>query len=155
MRRSACISSMILMMMTISIARSQTNTWEIQETGTARWFHGVHFVSSSVGWAVGDSGAIYMSTNGGVNWKAQSSGVADPLNAVDFINSDTGLAVGGCSGCTGGVVLKTTDGGKNWMIKDNGRGLQSVDFVSPAVAYAAGFNGLILKSTDGGGSWYQ
>lgn len=50
---------------------------------SAQWFwqnplpqgntlHGVNFVSSTEGWAVGDYGTILKTTNGGTTWTSQS-----------------------------------------------------------------------------------
>jgi photosystem II stability/assembly factor-like uncharacterized protein len=56
--------------------------------------------------AVGDTGSIHRSTNGGVNWFQQASGTTVDLKGVWFINPNTGWAVG-----NNGVILKTTTGG--------------------------------------------
>jgi photosystem II stability/assembly factor-like uncharacterized protein len=141
------------LMLSLSTLFGQLNTWETQTTGTTESLHGVAFVSSTTGWAVGDNGTILKSTSAGVNWAPQPSGTSEPLESVFFIDSLHGWVVGGCDGCGGGIILKTTDGGASWATKDTGRILASVDFVSPAVGWAVGFNGLILKTTDAGETW--
>ena len=43
-------------------------------------------------------------------WVNQNSGITESLNSVKFINADTGW----CAGNTG-KILKTTNGGINWI----------------------------------------
>ena len=62
-------------------------------------------------WAVGDSGTILQTTNGGEEWLLQTSGTIKKLNGLQFIDSDFGFAVGDT-----GTVLKTTDGGISWVV---------------------------------------
>jgi gliding motility-associated-like protein len=77
---------------------------------------------------------------------------------MSFINDNNGLAVG-----TNGGIIKTTDGGRNWVgipykyvTPANVVTLGSfadVQFVTPSIAYAVGSGGLMVKSTDGGINW--
>jgi hypothetical protein len=56
------------------------------------------------------------------------------------------------------VILKTTNGGSNWVKQTpiTGNPLQGVYFPADAVTgYAVGDNGTILKTTDGGGSFVE
>jgi photosystem II stability/assembly factor-like uncharacterized protein len=64
------------------------------------------FANDQIGWTCGSGGAIYGSTNGGINWTLQSSGTTTYLYSLSFINSQTGWAVGAL-----GKILKTTNGG--------------------------------------------
>jgi photosystem II stability/assembly factor-like uncharacterized protein len=62
-----------------------------------------------------------------------------------------------------GVVVRTTDGGKNWtetLIEPAGMRiptLNSVQFISPETGWAVGLDstevGVVLKTTDGGNNW--
>ena len=68
--------------------------WQAQNSGTTRALRSVHFVDVNTGWAVGDSGTILKTVNGGSSWSAESSGVNRGLHSVYFINSNMGWAVG-------------------------------------------------------------
>jgi hypothetical protein len=55
-----------------------------------------------------------------------------------------------------GTILKTTDGGTNWISKPSGttNNLSKVQFPSPNVGYAIKrWSGILLKTIDGGESW--
>jgi hypothetical protein len=67
---------------------------------------GVSFTSLDTGTAVGFSGTIIHTTNGGTDWAIQQSTTRRSLNAVSFIDTGTGVAVG-----NSGTILRTTDGG--------------------------------------------
>lgn len=49
-------------------------TWALQPTGHTTPLHGVFFLDSQRGWAVGDLGAILSSNDGGKTWKVQRQG---------------------------------------------------------------------------------
>jgi hypothetical protein len=60
----------------------------------------------TIGFAVGSSGTILATTDGGITWSNQTSPVSDGLNEVSFPDSVNGYAVG-----DNGVIIKTTTGG--------------------------------------------
>ena len=79
----------------------------------------VTFINADRGWAVGDRGVIWHTSDGGRTWKQETSGVNCRLEAVQFLDSDNGWAAGGWTQPytheTHGVVLRTRDGGKTWQ----------------------------------------
>jgi len=72
------------------------------------------------------------------------------LNDIDFFDSYFGIAVGNTS-----VIIKTSDGGLTWSLKESHRpeNIHKVDVVSNSVAYAIGYY-FIIKTTDGGENWF-
>jgi photosystem II stability/assembly factor-like uncharacterized protein len=72
------------------------------------------------------------------------------LNSVHFPDKNTGYVVG-----DSGAILKTTDGGTNWMFQSPGTTLDlySVYFTGQYTGYAVGDDGIILKTTNGGTDW--
>jgi photosystem II stability/assembly factor-like uncharacterized protein len=124
----------------------------------------VCFVDRSLGWAVGDRGAIWHSRDGGATWLQQSSGVSCRLNSVFFADSSRGWIVGGeCrphAHATRGIVLRTTDGGKNWtpMPKLVLPLLTRIQFFNAhqgvAIGHSTAFNPAgVFRTEDGGESW--
>jgi photosystem II stability/assembly factor-like uncharacterized protein len=81
--------------------------------------------------------------------------------SVVFVCGDTPDARGGDERI--GVVLRTTDGGQNWIdapIDVPGihiKALNSIHFINPEVGWSVGVDsgddGVVLKTTDGGSSW--
>ena len=81
------------------------------------------------------------------------------LTSVCFLDERTGWIVG-----DRGVVLRTDDGGANWIAQESGVGcrLNSVCFLDPARGWIAGgyydpyvhrSRGVVLTTTDGGATW--
>src|SRR5262249_36885838 len=56
--------------------------------------HGVHFISTDQGWAVGDNGTILHTNDGGRSWDLQSSGRSSELHSIYFTNDQHGWVVG-------------------------------------------------------------
>jgi len=113
-------------------------------------------VDDQEGWVVG-WGNIYHTTNGGQNWDTHSfPSVLGDLTDVYFINADTGWIVG-----TYQIILKTTNGGEDWIKISNtlagDEWLYSVKFADANNGIAvggAGFTFGIVKVThDGGETW--
>jgi photosystem II stability/assembly factor-like uncharacterized protein len=103
------------------------------------------FGSNTTGIAVGDSGAILRSINGGLNWAPATSGTAANLYAVSMPAANTGFAVG-----AGGVVVKTTTG-TSWSALTSGtsQDLYATSWASTSVGWAVGKEGTIIKSANG------
>jgi photosystem II stability/assembly factor-like uncharacterized protein len=109
-----------------------------------------------VGYIVGNSGALFKTTNGGTTWsKIAGGGVfgSIDLNGVHFVNNTTGYIVG-----NSGALFKTTNGGTTWS-KIAGGGvfglidLNGIQFVDDATGYIVGNSGALFKTTNGGETW--
>jgi photosystem II stability/assembly factor-like uncharacterized protein len=78
----------------------------------------IFFINQTTGWAVGDRGVIWHTSDAGSTWREQPSPVSCSLNDVFFINARRGWAVGGqsqpYSNSTRAVMLRTDDGGRTW-----------------------------------------
>ncbi|MBN8570617.1 MAG: T9SS type A sorting domain-containing protein [Ignavibacteria bacterium] len=84
-------------------------------------------------------------------WIQQTSGVTVPLRRVNFINRNTGWICGDA-----GTILKTTNGGTNWIAQNSGVPNKILSCISPvndSVVYCVGFFQTILKTIDGGSNW--
>jgi photosystem II stability/assembly factor-like uncharacterized protein len=126
-----------------------TSSWDIQEmTGTT--LLDVHFTDVNTGWAVGSTGKIVNTIDGGVNWTAQISGRTDALWGVHFTDASNGWIAS-----QGGIILNTSDGGVNWTVQNSGGGaaLYGVYFRNATTGWAVGNSGAILHTIDGGATW--
>jgi photosystem II stability/assembly factor-like uncharacterized protein len=74
------------------------------------------------------------------------------LYDLDFIDENTGWIVG-----TGGMIVKTTNGGQTWLYNNSNTStstqIYGVDFVNSSTGWAVAQNGIIRKTTDGGTTW--
>jgi photosystem II stability/assembly factor-like uncharacterized protein len=82
-------------------------TWLPQQSGTSNLLHDGFFFDDLTGLAVGESGTIIKTTNGGATWTPRVSGTNASLTAITFIDQFGVIAAGG-------DVLVTTDGGESW-----------------------------------------
>jgi len=98
------------------------------------------------GWAVGTSGSLLRSVDGGDTWSLSTPSAAT-LGALYFLDGEDGWIVGG------DLVLHTMDGGATWSTKATGAALNSVYFLSNSMGVAVGNAGAVLRTTDAGATW--
>ena len=99
----------------------------------------------------GNGSAVSLSTDAGLTWSiSYIDSNAHDIYDVIFPDQNIGYVVG-----TGGLIMKTTNGGDNWMYQNSGVTitLWDVDFINVDTGYAVGASGNILKTTDGGNIW--
>lgn len=101
--------------------------------------------------AVGDHGVVALSGNG-LQWRqARSVPVDVLLTAVSFIDDRQGWAVG-----HGGVLLRSVDGGQDWVLQQRLEGkpvLLSVVFTDAHHGMVVGAYGYAARTVDGGVNW--
>ncbi|MBK7271057.1 MAG: hypothetical protein IPI07_16615 [Flavobacteriales bacterium] len=116
-----------------------------------------HSALAAFGVNVPDSGAIYRTTDGGLNWLQVHRDTITGFSDVAFSSLTTGVATR-----NDGVILRTTDGGTTWVPAVVNLPAASVmtsvtfrpDGTGFASAYRAdGVSGYILISTDDGQTW--
>jgi len=137
------------------------NTWTslVNTTGKSL-LRDVHFVDQNIGFAVGESGTILFTPNGGVNWIEQMSDQFYHFYGVHFTDANNGYVVGEYLGLPHvSVIFNTTDGGLSWNSQTFGtdEGLSDVFFTDFNNGWAVGGSATeatILRTTDGGFSWF-
>lgn len=103
--------------------------------------------------AVGERGHVLFSDDQGASWK-QSDAVPSRtmLTAVTFANADQGWAVGHDE-----IILRTEDGGKNWIAAhyapDSQQPLLDVWFENANRGLAIGAYGTVYETRDAGRTW--
>lgn len=136
---------LVLILLAYCPAYSQ---WVPQSSGTTNILTNIFFSDQNTGTAIGLSGTIRRTTNGGSNWSSQTI-AAGNLYGVYFTNSNTGYVCG-----DGGIVAKTTNGGTSWVIQTVPVELyRGIYFTDDNTGYACGSSGLVIKTTSGGSSW--
>lgn len=116
------------------------------------------FVDTLYGWAIGDSGVIVHTTNGGISWTAQNSKLKEYMVNVFFLNRRLGWALswGLNQSYYGTYVLKTTNGGADWdttsyPIPDTY--IRNIYFRDSLTGYMGGGPAILLKTTNAGVNW--
>ncbi len=151
MRKFYCI---LIAMLAVNGAMAQ---WVLQNSGTTKNLNSVYFTDENIGYAVGDSGTILKTPDGGANWSVLNSGSDADFLCVFFTEAHTGYTVGNDS-----IIYKTIDGGQNWIKLSAGISvnLNSVYFTGIDTGYVTGnsygpdmLKNYILKTTNGGDSW--
>jgi photosystem II stability/assembly factor-like uncharacterized protein len=151
-----------LLLVACPVARAE---WSAQRSGTMAWLRAVHFVDGERGWAVGGSGALLSTEDGGRNWRVRARPADDTLRDVFFNDGATGWLV-----CERSIyalaraeearsyLLRTTDGGASWSrvevtADDPGVLLARVVFADAERGWAFGEMGALYSTRDGGRTW--
>jgi photosystem II stability/assembly factor-like uncharacterized protein len=125
--------------------------------------HAVQFWDKSEGWAVGDEGVVWHTTDGGKNWERQPTRVRASLRSLCCL-SPFHIWVAGREELPGGgstgVLLFTEDGGINWQraLLHVMPGLNVVRFANEKVGFVAGDGSDqhpsgVFMTTNSGESW--
>jgi photosystem II stability/assembly factor-like uncharacterized protein len=131
------------------------SNWNMLFISDGNSLYDVHFLNDQTGYVCGASGVIFKTTNGGTNWMRQQSGVSVKVTSIFFTNESTGYA--SLYTTTGPLMLRTVDGGNNWIPSfppNLGTYFSTVYFPSAATGYATGNNGAVIKTVDAGLNWY-
>ncbi len=90
-------------------------------------------------------------------WEYQNTGITNNLRGIYFLDETTGFAVGDAFAPSEAPILKTVDGGMNWILKpsDTPNPLRDVAFNTNVKGFACGFYGTLVKSNDTGETWEQ
>ncbi|MEW6096449.1 MAG: PQQ-binding-like beta-propeller repeat protein [bacterium] len=110
---------------------------------------GVHFITPTTGWIVGDNGVIFYTIDAGNTWLPQQSNTNKNINSVYFLDSDNGWAVG-----NDGLILhyKRENDIPTWQVSyGTPTNLHSVFFFDANNGWAVGDRGTILHYANG--SW--
>ncbi|MBD3346141.1 MAG: hypothetical protein GF401_13875 [Chitinivibrionales bacterium] len=119
--------------------------------------HTVFFVDTLRGWVGGDSGMLYMTTDGGASWQKNERDSTWNFRKIQFINHTTGWIAG-----LQDTILYTSKSGEDWEILTSGnhgghRGFDDIFFLNErqgwAVGGAPGYYRKIMYSSDAGVKW--
>jgi len=138
----------------VPFSYSQVFDWEWQNSKPAgvNWNDAVILTNGNYV-LFGDKGSIATSSDAGATWAVKYVDTAFTnrnIYEADFVNNLTGYLCG-----TGGLLMKTTDGGTSWTSLTSGitTDFWYIDAVDADTAYACGSSAVLLKTTDGGSTW--
>jgi photosystem II stability/assembly factor-like uncharacterized protein len=126
--------------------------WEWVNPSPFGWnLYALHFLNESLGFAGGEKGSLYVTTDSGNTWEYIDSGLDQSIDKLYFINPDTGFLK-----TYEGTIYRSSDGGNSWEAIDVPEEIYNdFDFVNDSTGFICGKNGKLLKSTDAGISWSQ
>jgi photosystem II stability/assembly factor-like uncharacterized protein len=152
--KSLLHSSMILVMLHLLGWTGTYNAlaqWVPQNSGTSVSLRDIAVLDSLTMIAVGDSGIILKTTDGGDVWSRRPSGTAKPISALAFSVFDHRFVVGvGRS-----QQLKSTDSGDSWTVDSIAGNYRAVACSPDSVPtiWMGADDGTMRISTDGGSTW--
>lgn len=152
------IKYLILLLVLICISDVfPQESWEVYPSPTTKFLRKMFFLDSLNGWAVGDSGVIIHTSNGGDNWNIQYSNDQRYMTSVFFINKMKGFVLGWEQESNAGTrIFKTLNGGINWtdnFYPDSINYLNKIYFLDSLRGWIGGFPNSLAYTTDGGNSW--
>ena len=152
----------ILFLITLSNLTLSQNFWERISSPTENFLRTLHFADSIRGWVAGDSGAIYYTSDGGLNWIQQQTNTVNKIMRLFFLDDNRGWALAWADITTGDnlfygtEILKTTNGGVNWNLeqyREENTFLRGIYFLDTLKGFMGGVPGKFLVTTDGGLNW--
>jgi photosystem II stability/assembly factor-like uncharacterized protein len=156
--RSFCLWEVaLLILLLVSLGWAQGSEWKWLTGGK---LNRVKFIGQK-GWIIGDDGnqgIILHTTNSGDTWAIQPHNTGrqyfNGLSVVDSLNA----WIGGGSMGGSGFILRTRDGGRNWVEEYNRSGMQlnDIDYVDTLHGwFTASFPTVdtIYRTTNGGITW--
>jgi len=150
----------VLSLIIFSAETYSQGTWERIDSPTDQFLKSVYFVDSLYGWAVGYSGTIIHTSDGGDNWIVQDSKIDYEIVDVFFLNRILGWASAWnyTNIPFGTLLLKTTDGGLNWTAepyREDNLFMTNILFMDSLNGWMGGRPHALLRTTDGGVTWEQ
>jgi len=132
-------------------ATTSAQGWAPVASGTVEVLADVHFLSSTVGFAVADGGLLLSTTDGGDSWSSRV------LNA-GLDNQGIAFSPSGATGAIvtdDGGVLRSTDAGVSWSFVPTGMndGRAAIAWASESVVWVAGRDGNAAMSVNAGATW--
>jgi len=144
-------------------------TWSIvpYSTTSRSAFNCIQMLDNNNGWICGSLGAVYKTSNGGVNWDSVAiDALPGSLNfrKIDFVNANTGwvFASGFASGSAdSATIFKTTNAGVNWTRQilpqagssSSNRGVYGADMLDANTGYLCSYQPRPWHTTNGGSTW--
>lgn len=138
-------------------ANAQAEWHEVFPSPDIGRFDDVFFLNPNLGWAAGNGGFVFKTTDGGQNWTEQLYLGGVYIRNIEFVNANTGFL-----GTLDNQFYRTTDGGANWTLVNlpipasvGNWAICGMDAVNNTVYGCGSYFGpaYIVKSTNAGTTW--
>jgi photosystem II stability/assembly factor-like uncharacterized protein len=141
---------LVLIILGASNANSQ---WTEVVTPSSYHLYCVETVTDDIVFAGGHGGSLVRTTDAGANWESISIGSADWINAIHFSSVTDGWMATSSGASSSAHLLKTTDGGLNWVSALSADEYTSMSWPSASTGYVGTWSGTVVKTIDGGLNW--
>jgi photosystem II stability/assembly factor-like uncharacterized protein len=132
------------------------SNWRVARRGAGadKSLKAVYFVDSITGWAAGDDGASFRTTDGGRTWKPLVTGAPANIDFIYFADWSNGWMLGeeDKNEEDGRLLFTTNNGGRSWRHKPLPK-VMSLHFIDNLTGWAVGRDATALKTTNGGEEW--
>ncbi len=149
----------LITLLSISVSSLGQNYWIRIQSPTSYELFKIVMVDSMNIWIAGDSATLFHSSNGGINWVFQNSTLAQTyrFNDLFFLNKRFGWAVAYDLHYGGTQMLKTTNGGNNWInLNMADTAINTVCFIDSLKGfYGEWYGANIYNTTNAGLNWYK
>ena len=118
------------------------------------------FVDENEGWAIGSSGFLVHTSDGGKTWEQQNPNYTGTLSYIKMFDKNNGIILAAKRS-----FIKTSDGGKTWIrnivtyLPDSTSDLVTGYFFNKQKGFVLAKMGTtghyVLRTTDGGNTWIQ
>jgi photosystem II stability/assembly factor-like uncharacterized protein len=144
----------IFFFINISLSADAQIKWNSINSPTGKSLKNLVFTDNLNGWAVGDSGTIIHTSDGGLNWVIQNTAISNDLFSATFPDKNHGWALS-IDDNYNSIILNTTNGGNDWSnsLFNGSDVLSTILFLDSLNGWAGGYNGSILYTSNGGKNW--
>ncbi len=113
----------------------------------------ISFVNSNTGYATRGDSSIIKTTNGGLNWNVIPGTNNYHLERISFTSPNYGYAIGNRNFSLS-YILRTSNGGNNWISNSINDYLTGIDFVNDTLGYLLTDSAFVYKTTNFGTNWF-
>lgn len=125
---------------------ASSQAWSLLNSGTDRHLRDIYFLDDSYGVAVGDTGTVLLTANGGTTWSQINLDTKKTIASVLILGVDTFLVAAG--DYFDGDIYRTTDGGNQWVRVDG-----AIELAKNVSSFFALNSKNILHSENRGLTW--
>lgn len=157
MLRLFILNTIYFLLLSTILLGQRAGEWEVLQSPTNEILRKLYFVDEYNGWASSLAGTFIHTSDAGATWAIQNSNVTTPIVDIHFINKNLGWALTyPDSPPFGTTLLKTTNGGDDWVVIDSLfqiKFMSCIYFADEQLGWIGGSG--IYKTIDGGLSWQK